>query len=398
VSSDLLDQLAAYGTQQRTAQKPVALAEALGHMTVTGDVASPDDVDLDEVTLDEPSLRTATHGVHGRRRLVAVAAAAMVASVIGLIAVNSAVRDGSAGDGSRGAASGSDGGDHVERFRVNSDAAAYWRLTTLLEYDGERFRLPRRSLERVDGAFAAGNYGDRRIRQQVQILALEGQLVPAAADPVEASGFSGGAELMINFNRDTSTLVAGQALLAGDVITIVSSSAQPSVEQLRAATNESPDPILVAVPDDLPFGIGETAAAITDGVASPYDSMIALQDWFRTQFVYRLDAIDGHSADDLEEFLRVRAGDADQFSAAFALMVRTIGIPSRVAVGFTPGVINQDGWYSVTDAQSHSWPEVWFDDIGWIAFEPTPGRGAPGAEAYTGVPAQQDGRTATATP
>jgi transglutaminase-like putative cysteine protease len=44
----------------------------------------------------------------------------------------------------------------------------------------------------------------------------------------------------------------------------------------------------------------------------------------------------------------------------------------------------------VIGKNAHAWPELWFDGIGWVAFEPTPGRGAPGAESYTGVPAQQD--------
>ena len=56
----------------------------------------------------------------------------------------------------------------------------------------------------------------------------------------------------------------------------------------------------------------------------------------------------------------------------FAAMARTLGIPSRVAVGFTPGVINDEGWYSVLGKNAHAWPELWFDGIGWVLFEPTP--------------------------
>src|SRR5207253_3253245 len=78
------------------------------------------------------------------------------------------------------------------------------------------------------------------------------------------------------------------------------------------------------------------------------------------------------------------------FAGTFAAMARAIGLPSRVAVGFTPGVLEADGLWHITGRQAHAWPEVFVAGYGWVAFEPTPGRGAPGAEAYTGVPAQQD--------
>jgi hypothetical protein len=71
-------------------------------------------------------------------------------------------------------------------------------------------------------------------------------------------------------------------------------------------------------------------------------------------------------------------------------MARTLGIPSRVAVGYTAGRLRSDGWYSVLGKNSHAWPEVWFDGIGWVPFEPTPQRGIPGAQDYTGIAPQQD--------
>lgn len=390
MSSDLLDQLAAYGAQQRRAQPPLELDG------VIGDRPSP--VDVERRTPVGASTPTSERTAPGRRRLVTLTAAAMVGAVVGLIALVSVVRDEPTDVVSPGPAADLEVVQPVELFRVNSDAAAYWRLTTLLEYGGEEFLLPRRSLERIDGEVASGTAGDRRIRQQVQILSLEGRLVPAAAEPVQAAGSTGGTEISLSLNRDTSTLVAARDLAPGDLFTIVSSMTQPTPDELRAATTEPPDPILVEVAADLPTVVGELAVDVTTGAASSYDSALTLQNWFRSEFEYRAGAIDGHSADDLDEFLDVREGDAEQFSAAFALMARTLGLPTRVAVGFTPGVLNQEGWYSVTDAQSHSWPEVWFDDIGWIPFEPTPGRGVPGAEPATGVSPAQDERTATSTP
>lgn len=278
---------------------------------------------------------------------------------------------------------------NVELFRVNADAPAYWRVTTLPEFDGRRFRLPRRSLERVEGTF--GPSDGPQIRQQVQILALGGQLVPAAADPFQAEGFSGGTELRLNLNRDTSTLVAPDEVQAGDLFTIVSAAVRPDPETLRATSvGNAPDPIFTELPDDLPDVVAELARTVTADARSPYDQAIALQQWFRNDFDYSLEVQSGHGSNAIESFLKQRIGYCEQFSATFAAMARTLGIPSRVAVGFTPGVLNSSGWYSVLGKNAHAWPELWFDGIGWVPFEPTPGRGAPGAEGYTNVAPQQD--------
>jgi len=97
----------------------------------------------------------------------------------------------------------------------------------------------------------------------------------------------------------------------------------------------------------------------------------------------------GHSNNAILNFLRVKRGYCEQFAGAYAAMARSLGIPARVAVGFTPGELRSDGKYHVYGRNAHAWPEVWFDNIGWISFEPTPGRGEPGTQSYTGLqPAQ----------
>jgi len=110
----------------------------------------------------------------------------------------------------------------------------------------------------------------------------------------------------------------------------------------------------------------------------------------RTEFEYSLDIQEGHGNSEIEGFLERRVGYCEQFAGTYAAMLRTIGIPTRVAVGFTSGSADGQGNYSVLGRNAHAWPEVWFDDIGWVPFEPTPGRGAPNAQEYTGIAPQQD--------
>ena len=70
-----------------------------------------------------------------------------------------------------------------------------------------------------------------------------------------------------------------------------------------------------------------------------------------------------------------KRGYCQHFAGAMALMLRFLGIPARVAAGFTSGK-REDGGWTVTDHNAHAWVEVWFPDYGWLAFDPTPGRGA----------------------
>lgn len=281
----------------------------------------------------------------------------------------------------------------VELFRVNADAPAYWRVTTLPEFDGQRFGLPQRPLERIGDAPAVAPVGGSEIRQQIQVVSLGGVLVPAAADPVGAEGFSGGQRLELRLNRDTSSLLAPDEVAPGDLFRVVSARRQLTPDVLRSATSSAPpDEVFTALPDDLPDIVEQLATQVTAGTTSSYDAAMALQSWFRdpAEFSYSLEVQAGHGTNAIESFFNNRVGYCEQFAATFATMARTLGIPSRVAVGFTPGVLNDEGWYSVIGKNAHAWPELWFDGIGWVAFEPTPGRGAPGAESYTGVPPAQD--------
>ena len=90
-------------------------------------------------------------------------------------------------------------------------------------------------------------------------------------------------------------------------------------------------------------------------------------------------------------FLQLGRGYCEQFAGTFAAMARAVGIPSRVAVGFTPArsIRSIPGCFHVRGRNAHAWPEVFIAGYGWVAFEPTPGRGAPLAEQYTGVAEQQ---------
>jgi transglutaminase-like putative cysteine protease len=162
----------------------------------------------------------------------------------------------------------------------------------------------------------------------------------------------------------------------------------PTTEQLRAAPPADPslNPLL-QLPDDVDTRLSPLAATVTGEAATDYDRALALQNWFRTEFDYNLDTVSGNRSEALERFLRSRSGYCEQFAATMALMARTLGIPSRVQVGFTPGENVEGDTWLVTVHDAHAWPELWFEGVGWVRFEPTPGGGdGGGTPAYAPVP------------
>jgi transglutaminase-like putative cysteine protease len=164
---------------------------------------------------------------------------------------------------------------------------------------------------------------------------------------------------------------------------------QATPDDLRAAGTDGAAPSYTSLPPNLPPTALNEATRVTAGLTTSYDKLIALQNYFST-FDYDLDVQYGESSDAIEAFLRGRRGFCQQFAGTFAVMARALGIPARVAVGYTPGLLQSDGLYHVYGKQAHAWPEVWFQGFGWVPFEPTPGRGNPDAQQIDGRPAAQD--------
>jgi hypothetical protein len=120
----------------------------------------------------------------------------------------------------------------------------------------------------------------------------------------------------------------------------------------------------------------DEARRITAGATTPYAAVLALESWFRRSGGFRYE--ERPPVSDLPPLVYFvtssRAGYCQHFAGAMAVMARLLGIPARVAVGFTSGRY-VDGAWKVTDHNAHAWVEVWFPRHGWVAFDPTPGRG-----------------------
>ena len=195
----------------------------------------------------------------------------------------------------------------------------------------------------------------------------------------------------LGYNSDTDAISVDSPLDAGATYHVTSLIPDPEPQDLHEATLEGYDPRYIELPDDLPPAIETIASGVTDGAKDDYAKVLAIQSFLRDDdnFDYDpdVDPADGPQA--LVTFLKdERAGFCQQFASAMAVMLRTLDIPSRVAMGFTSGSLDDDGiGLSVTTNDLHSWVEVWFPTYGWLAFEPTPGRVVEGYQTTsTAVP------------
>ena len=147
------------------------------------------------------------------------------------------------------------------------------------------------------------------------------------------------------------------------------------------------------LPDDIDPRISDQAVELTERLSTPFEQGLAIEHWFRETggFVYDLDSEQGHSDDllaswlfdDSQENAGYRRGYCEQFATSMAVMTRSIGIPTRVVLGFTPGTRTGANEVVVLDENAHSWVELWIPAVGWVSFDPTPrGDGANPATTY----------------
>lgn len=159
------------------------------------------------------------------------------------------------------------------------------------------------------------------------------------------------------------------------VYTVVSAAVLPPEDLLRASPDEPP-------PDGTPYlqlpalppRVRRLADSLTAGLPTRLDRVHAVERWLQTQFRYTLDLPRTTGDATLDAFLfRRREGHCEYFATAMTVLLREAGIPARQVTGFVGGEWNDFGSYlAVTGNDAHAWTEVWFPEVGWVAFDPTP--------------------------
>lgn len=147
---------------------------------------------------------------------------------------------------------------------------------------------------------------------------------------------------------------------------------------LRKAGTDYPEWVLhryLALPDSVPQRVRDLAVDLTAGAATPYDKAAALETYLR-RFPYSLSVpLPPADRDIVEYFLfDLQRGYCDYYATSMVVLARSVGLPTRLAVGYAEGRYDPDDrTYFVTGMDAHSWPEIYFPGFGWVPFEPTAG-------------------------
>jgi transglutaminase-like putative cysteine protease len=290
-------------------------------------------------------------------------------------------------------------------------SSLYWRATTLDGFRDGRWveAFESQGPPSARAAIEPPAAGDPRrwIEQEVTVKALRdfhlvGGSIPMAYDAGQPLGYLRG-----------NVAVVQPALRRDQRYKVWSYAPEPTQRELRSSPGAYPEtlandgflavPGIDAVPvfgapdrarriatamDQASFGtsfgayraLEAQARAIVGGAKTPYAAVAGLETWFRATGGFRYDqhppATPG--AQPLVAFVtQTKSGYCQHYAGAMALMLRYLGIPARVAAGFTTGTYDSDtGEWTVTDHDAHTWVEAWFAGYGWLPFDPTPGRGS----------------------
>ncbi len=168
---------------------------------------------------------------------------------------------------------------------------------------------------------------------------------------------------------------ADSPLVGGEAYEVKAELADPNVQQLRAADTSYPQWITdryLQVPDSLRSELQALARQITADQATPFDKATAITDYLRANLQYADTVPAPPEGQDPVAWVLFdyRKGFCNYYASAEVLLLRSIGVPARMAVGFAQGQL-ENGVYVVRRRDAHAWPEVYFPGYGWLEFEPT---------------------------
>lgn len=286
----------------------------------------------------------------------------------------------------------------------------YMRGGTLTIYSGLGWSNPpdlaRRSVVADEQLPDVGLNGRKRVLQSIT-LEVRSQVLYAAPEPIVAS---------VDYRLATRGVDDLVALWASARSYTVESAVPAVNEEMLAAApawseaNPLPEELQVhlALPATVTERTRQLAAELTGGLDSPYAKAQAIEAYLRT-YTYDLAVGDPpESVTDVVDYFLFdsKRGYCDYYATAFVVLARVAGLPARFATGFAPGAWDpRTSTWVVTEAEAHSWPEVYFPEYGWIPFEPTAARpelariAAPAALSLSGqpvaAPVQPDAETTT---
>lgn len=256
------------------------------------------------------------------------------------------------------------------RFEVQSPESRYWRVSSYNRYTGDGWVRSGETIPYSAAELSSPSGESRRLTQQFSVESSTNAM-PAAWRPI-AVGSAVANDTRITSEGDLEPV--GQ-LSSGDSYQVTSSIPVVSPEALSGAVGDDPSDIVeryTQLPASTPDRVARRTANLVGADSDRYQTARRIERWLETSRDYSLDVEkpEGNVADAF--LFDMDAGYCTYYATTMVTMLRSQDVPARLAVGYTPGETEASGEYVVRGLNSHAWVEVYFPDIGWIQFDPTP--------------------------
>jgi transglutaminase-like putative cysteine protease len=249
----------------------------------------------------------------------------------------------------------------------------YWRSFTYDVYTGHGWRTSatdQTTYQPGEPIQANHQLGHELIQESVNTVPGEGGSIYAAGEPVMIDASSNAAW------RSSNDLFGIQTVSNSYAI----QSLIPLVDEntLRSSGQDYPGWVAqryLALPPEVPTRVKQLAIQLTATEPTPYDRAHAIEQYLR-RFPYTLDVPRPPANQDLVDYFLfdLRKGYCDYYASSMVVLARAAGIPARLVIGYASGILSENSRrFIVTQADAHSWVEVYFPGTGWVPFEPTAG-------------------------
>lgn len=262
----------------------------------------------------------------------------------------------------------------------------YWRSTVFGTYQDGRWQSEAETRTNSDfGLLLAEESAVYQLRQNVQqrfqVVGPSTRLLYAAPQPLSFPSLPISSDLIYTTpGTDYATVISAQSrevLNAGDVYAATSAISIADEASLRSAGTDYPAWVTaryISLPDSVTSRTRTLAVDLTAGAPTPYDAARAVEGYLRTTMHYN-ESVQAPPADvePVDYFLfETQEGYCTYYASAMVVLLRSQGIPARLAAGFAQGEYDpQSGGFLVIESDAHTWAQVYFPGYGWIDFEPT---------------------------
>ncbi len=266
-------------------------------------------------------------------------------------------------------------------MKVRAAQPAFWRGQVYDVWDGARWTASETATDRIFGEapirmpieqdMHARPFGESLL-QTFFIERQQPNLVFAAYRPVEI--WFPASELRVDpYDSIRSPILLDEGLTYS--VESIIPGAGP--DELRLAPTPRDADLIeryIQLPLELPQRVRDLAHRITDGQPTTYDKVMAVERWLTENTRYNLGIPpDPPGVDAVDHFLfETREGYCEHLASSMALLLRTVGVPTRFVVGFDAGERNPlTGYFEVRESDAHSWVEVFYPTVGWMPYDPT---------------------------